>query len=158
MAPGRGWTWLGPGTVVEGPAWGGNLEVMSWLLMAGRIGPPEAYAGHVLFVETSEELPSAVEVYRILRSMGERGLLAQFPAVLVGRPKAWDFERRNTEEQKRAYADAQREAVVRAVAEYAPEAILVFDLDIGHTDPQMVMPYGGDVRVDAVRRRISVRY
>jgi muramoyltetrapeptide carboxypeptidase LdcA involved in peptidoglycan recycling len=158
MAPAGGWTWLGPRAVVEGSAWGGNIEVMSWLLMAGRVGPPEAYAGHVFFFETSEELPPATEVYRILRSMGERGLLARFPAVLVGRPKAWDFTQRNSPDAKRAYAEAQREAVIKAVGEYAPEAILVFDLDIGHTDPQLVMPYGGAVRVDAVHRRISVRY
>ena len=34
----------------------------------------------MLFLETSEEMPSANEVYRILRNMGERGLLERFPA------------------------------------------------------------------------------
>jgi muramoyltetrapeptide carboxypeptidase LdcA involved in peptidoglycan recycling len=158
MAPGSGWTWLGPRAVVEAPTWGGNIEVLSWLLMADRVGPAEAYAGHVFFFETSEELPPAIEVYRILRSIGERGLLAGFPAILVGRPKAWDFEQRNSEEQKRAYAEAQRVAVMKVIGEYAPEAVVVFDLDIGHTDPQLILPYGGAVRVDAVQRRISVRY
>ncbi|QTD96784.1 hypothetical protein S1361_05440 [Streptomyces cyanogenus] len=41
---------------------------------------PAAYDGSVLFLETSEELPSAAEVFRILRNMGERGLLEHFPA------------------------------------------------------------------------------
>src|SRR5690606_17566489 len=123
-----------------------------------RVGPSEAYAGHVFLMETSEELPAAVEVYRILRSMGERGLLAQFPAVLVGRPKAWDFARPNSPEEKAAYAAAQREAVMRAVAEYAPDPVVVFDLDVGHTDPQQILPYGGLVRVDAPQRRIAVHY
>ncbi len=92
MWPSQGWSWHGPSDrVITGRLWGGNLEVLSWLLMAGRVGPSEAYAGHVFLMETSEELPAATEVYRILRSMGERGLLARFPAVLVGRPKAWDF-------------------------------------------------------------------
>jgi muramoyltetrapeptide carboxypeptidase LdcA involved in peptidoglycan recycling len=158
MEPAAGWTWLGPQAVVCGPAWGGNIEVLSWLLMADRVGPAEAYAGHVFFLETSEELPPAIEVYRILRSMGERGMLGQFPAVLVGRPKAWHFDRPNPPEAKRAYARAQREAVRKALGEYAPGAVVVFDLDIGHTDPQLVIPYGGEVRVDAVDRRISVRY
>jgi muramoyltetrapeptide carboxypeptidase LdcA involved in peptidoglycan recycling len=158
MEPADGWVWAGPPAVVSGPAWGGNIEVLSWLLMADRVGPAEAYAGHVFFLETSEELPPAIEVYRILRAMGERGLLATFPAVLVGRPKAWDIEKPHPPEQKREYARAQREAVSRAVREYAPEAVLVFNLDIGHTDPQLIIPYGGEVRVDAVNRRIAVRY
>ncbi|MFC6019494.1 S66 peptidase family protein [Plantactinospora solaniradicis] len=158
MYPASGWTWYGPRRLVEGRIWGGNLEVLSWLLRAGRIGPSEAYAGCVLLVETSEELPSDVEVYRILRDMGERGLLGGFPAVLVGRAKAWDRDRPNDPEQKRAYARAQRDAVRRACAEYAPDAVLVFDLEIGHTDPQLIVPYGGEVRVDATAKRITVRY
>jgi len=143
---------------VTGPTWGGNLEILHWLLAAGRVGPTDRYAGSVLVIETSEELPPAVEVYRILRNLGERGLLAGFPAVLVGRAKAWDFERPNTPAQKQEYAAAQRAAVTRALAEYAADPVVVFDVDLGHTDPQLIIPYGGEVRVDAVGRRISVRY
>jgi muramoyltetrapeptide carboxypeptidase LdcA involved in peptidoglycan recycling len=158
MFPAQGWCWHGPQTVVEGPIWGGNLEILAWLLQAGRVGPSAAYAGCVLLLETSEELPSDVEVFRILRNMGERGLLAGFPAVLVGRAKAWDFDQPNTAEQKRAYAEAQRAAVLRVLSEYAPDAVAVFDLDVGHTDPQLIVPYGGLARVDSTARRITVRY
>ncbi len=159
MWPSDGWVWRGPANrVVQGRLWGGNLEVLSWLLMAGRVGPTERYAGRVLAIETSEELPTDTEVYRILRSMGERRLLAGFPAVLVGRAKAWEFDKPNPPEVKRAFAAAQREAVERALGEYAPDAVVVFDLDIGHTDPNLILPYGGQVRVDATARRIAVRY
>jgi muramoyltetrapeptide carboxypeptidase LdcA involved in peptidoglycan recycling len=158
MVPGTGWQWQGPAAVVEGPTWGGNLEVLNWLLAAGRVGPSIDYAGSILLIETSEELPSDIEVYRILRNMGERGLLAGFPAVLVGRAKAWNFDRRLGANEKRAYVDAQRTAVTRAFGEYNPDAVIVFDLDIGHTDPQQIIPYGGTVRIDAIERRITVRY
>lgn len=158
MFPASGWSWHGPQTVVEAPLWGGNLEVLAWLAAADRIGPTDAYAGCVFVMETSEELPSDVEVYRILRNLGERGLLAGFPAVLVGRPKAWDFSQPNSPEQKRAYANAQRVAVLRAFAEYNPDAVIVFDLDIGHTDPNLILPIGGTARVDGINQTISVRY
>jgi muramoyltetrapeptide carboxypeptidase LdcA involved in peptidoglycan recycling len=158
MWPSAGWDWRNAGGVVQGPSWGGNLEIISWLLAAGRVRPNEAYAGHVLFLETSEELPSATEVYRMLRNMGERGLLEQFPAILMGRAKAWDLDRPNSPEQKREYIAAQRTAVERAVAEYSPSAMLVLDLDVGHTDPQLIVPYGGTIRVDGPARRITARY
>jgi muramoyltetrapeptide carboxypeptidase LdcA involved in peptidoglycan recycling len=158
MFPGTGWHWQGPSTVVQGRTWGGNLEVLNWLLAADRVAPNAELAGSVFLMETSEELPSATEVYRILRNLGERGLLASFPAVLVGRAKAWDFDRPHTVAQRRAYAEEQRAAVTRALAEYAPDAVVVFDVDLGHTDPQLILPYGGEVRVDAVERGISVRY
>lgn len=160
LAPCDDWSWRRPGrAAVEGAAWGGNLEVLSWLLMADReIGPPEAYAGCVLFLETSEELPPAEEVFRVLRCMGERGLLRQFSALLMGRAKSWSFQRPLGREDAAAYRRAQREAVERALDAYAPEMPAVFDVDLGHTDPQLVIPYGGVVRVDGPARRITVTY
>ncbi|MBQ1074555.1 LD-carboxypeptidase [Micromonospora sp. C31] len=158
MLPGEGWRWQGPSAVVEGRTWGGNLEILHWLLAADRVPPAEDLTGAVLMIETSEELPSATEVFRMLRNMGERGLLAGFPAVLVGRPKAWDFDRQHTPDERRDWAGAQREAVIRALAAYRPDAVVVFDVDLGHTDPQLIVPYGGEIRVDAVTRHISVRY
>ena len=159
MQPCDGWHWRHAGRVAEGTGWGGNLEVLAWLLMAGRAVPsPDDCRGGVLFLETSEELPSATEVYRVLRAIGERGLLGVFSAVLFGRPKAWALDRRTTPEQKSGYVRDQREAVLRAMDEYAPDTMVVLDIDFGHTDPQLVIPYGGLIRVDGVARRITVRY
>ncbi|KAA2253922.1 LD-carboxypeptidase [Solihabitans fulvus] len=155
----EGWSWRNADRVVEGRSWGGNLEVLSWMLMADRaIQPSDTYAGGVLLLETSEELPSADEVYRILRSMGERGLLGQFPAALVGRAKTSSIDVRNSPGQRAAYREDQRDAVLRAFEEYAPDTMITFDVDFGHTDPQVVMPYGGFVRVDGPARAITVTY
>ncbi|MGW0703319.1 S66 family peptidase [Streptomyces sp. NPDC002867] len=158
--PADGWIWHQPERTVEGRAWGGNLEILSWLLMADREIECDtaAYEGDVLFLETSEELPRAEEVFRILRNMGERGLLARFPALLMGRAKAWSFEQPNGPEAKQRYVTQQREAVLRALAAYAPRTMAVFDVDFGHTDPQLVIPYGGLVRVDGPAQRITVTY
>jgi muramoyltetrapeptide carboxypeptidase LdcA involved in peptidoglycan recycling len=154
-----GWDWHGADRVVEGVTWGGNLEILSWLLMADReVRPSAAYEGMVLLIETSEELPTATEVYRILRNMGERRLLGRFEAIVVGRAKAWSFEHPNDPEQKAEYAKQQREAILRAIAEYNPGAMVVFDVDFGHTDPHVVVPIGGRIRIDGLARRITVRY
>jgi muramoyltetrapeptide carboxypeptidase LdcA involved in peptidoglycan recycling len=159
MGVSAGWSWLRPDRVVEGPSWGGNLEILSWLAMADRnIGDAALHAGGVLFLETSEELPSHVEVYRILRNLGERGLLRQYDAALIARPKAWSLDRPLGESESARYRAQQRAAVERAFAEYHPTAMLVFDLEIGHTEPQVVLPYGGRIRVDGPARRITVRY
>ena len=159
LAPVGGWTWHRPDQVVEGTSWGGNLEILAWLMMADReIRPPEEYQGCVLFLETSEEMPSATEVYRILRNMGERGLLRQFPALLMGRAKSWSFDQPLDPPARERYRREQREAVLRALAEYAPATMAVLDVDLGHTDPQLVIPYGGRIRVDGPARRITVTY
>jgi muramoyltetrapeptide carboxypeptidase LdcA involved in peptidoglycan recycling len=155
----EGWTWHRPDRVIEAPTWGGNVEVLGWLMMADRAVPaPDEVEGQVLLLETSEEMPSAQEVFRTLRNMGERGLLGRFAALLMGRAKAWDRARRTTLDERAAYAADQRAAVLNAMAAYNPDATIVFDVDFGHTDPQLVIPYGGLVRIDGPARMISVRY
>ena len=36
--------------------------------------------------------------------------------------------------------------------EYNPTALVLCGPDFGHTDPQLVLPYGGQMSVDGVRR------
>ena len=157
--PHPGWTWHHAGRRVSAPVWGGNLEVLHWNLAAGRwIRPAGDYAGCVLLLETSEECPPAVEVSRMLRHFGERGLLAQFPAVLVGLARAAPLFTRPPREVRDAYRAEQRRAFLDAFDTYAPDAMVVFDVDVGHTEPQWVVPYGGRVTVDGPARRIVAHF
>jgi muramoyltetrapeptide carboxypeptidase LdcA involved in peptidoglycan recycling len=159
MTPATGWIWHQPNLVLTAPTWGGNLEVLHWNLAANRwVRAVEDYAGAIVLLETSEEMPPAIEVFRMLRHMGERGLLAQFPAALIGRARASNFDHIRPADERQPYRDQQRAAVLRAFAEYHPEAMIVFDVDFGHTDPQYVLPYGGLVTVDGPNRTITAHY
>ncbi|GCE10694.1 S66 family peptidase [Tengunoibacter tsumagoiensis] len=159
MFPAPGWIWHNADKHIEGTLWGGNLEILDWNLRANRyIQPVETYAGTIFYFETSEEMPSATEVYRILMCMGERGLLQQFAAVLIGRPKAWSFAHPHTAAEKATFTREWTEAVIKALSEYHPDVLAVFNLDIGHTDPQFVLPNGGQVRIDGFQKKISVIY
>jgi muramoyltetrapeptide carboxypeptidase LdcA involved in peptidoglycan recycling len=157
--PSPGWEWHQPDQKITAPTWGGNLEILHWNLAAGRwIRPAEDYAGCVLLLETSEEMPSGLEVYRMLRNAGERGLLAQFPAVVVGVAKASSREHRTSDDERATYREEQRDAVVKAFDEYRPGTMIVFNVDYGHTDPQWILPYGGRLTVDGPARKITAHY
>ena len=157
--PSAGWWWHQPERVVEAPTWGGNLEVLHWILAVGRwVRAAEDYAGCILLLETSEEMPSATEVFRMLRNIGERGLLGGFSAVrrrtpegLALRPTA-RRRRASRLRSRAARGDPARAGPIR------PHAMAVFDVDIGHTDPQWIVPYGGSMRIDGPARTIHVRY
>jgi muramoyltetrapeptide carboxypeptidase LdcA involved in peptidoglycan recycling len=155
MIPAEPWTWHGPQIAARGPLWGGCLEIVSWMLGANRVS--DDHRGEVLLLETSEEMPSAEEVYRVLMVMGERGLLQQFAGIVVGRPKAWKPER-PTAADRSAYTEAQRAAVVRALAEYVPGTPAVLGVDCGHGDPMVVMPIGGEVVLDPAAGRLTLTY
>jgi len=157
--PSPGWAWHQADRVVTAPTWGGNLEIWHWNLAANRwIRPVEDYAGCILLLETSEEMPSAEEVFRMLRNAGERRLLAQFPAVVVGTAKASSLDRPTGAAERERYRTGQRDAVLSAFARYNPEAMIVFGVDIGHTDPQWVVPYGGTLTIDGPAHTITAHY
>lgn len=157
--PAAPWSWHGPPARVTGPAWGGCLEIVDFHLRAGRyLLPEERYEGAVLFLETSEELPPASYVYRVLMCMGERRLLQRFAAIVFGRPKAWSLDAPNDPEAKARYTREQHAAVLAAVTEYHPGVPLVIGADFGHTEPQHVIPSGGTVTVDGQARQIHVSY
>lgn len=155
----EGWTWHNVDATVTGPTWGGNLEILHWNLAADRwIRPASAYAGCILLLETSEEMPPAGEVYRMLRNFGERGLLAQFCALVVAKPKAWNHDQPLAAPARAQFRSDQRAAVLEAVAQYNAGALVVIGPDFGHTDPQYVLPYGGPMTVDGRTKTISMTY
>jgi len=85
------WTWAGPTLVAEGRTWGGCIEVIDQIALAGRMPHVEDVAGAILLLETSEETPSAHEVKRWVRALGERGILQAIAGVLVARPPVSDL-------------------------------------------------------------------
>jgi muramoyltetrapeptide carboxypeptidase LdcA involved in peptidoglycan recycling len=153
------WEWRNADRVVTGPTWGGNLEILHWNLAADRwMQPVETYRGCVLLLETSEEMPSSGEVFRMLRNFGERGLLEQFPAVVVAKPKSWNSSTPLDEAQRVRFRSEQRGAVLRALDCYNPDALVVLGADFGHTDPQYIVPYGGVMNVNGPEETISMTY
>nr|WTA67865.1 LD-carboxypeptidase [Micromonospora sp. NBC_00855] len=157
--PTEPWSWYGPPCAVTGPTWGGCLEVIQWILTAGRFPfSPEVLEGGVLLIETSEELLPAREVGLIVRSLGERGLLSAVDAVLVARPPVSDHTRRPPAADRERLRQQQRDTVVDVVSRYNPEAVICVGVPFGHTRPQWILPHGGPVTVDGVERRIFADY
>ncbi|MET8355031.1 MULTISPECIES: LD-carboxypeptidase [unclassified Micromonospora] len=157
--PTEPWSWYGPRRAVTGTTWGGCLEVIQWILTAGRFPfPPEILQGGVLIIETSEELLPARDVSFIVRSLGERGILSAVDAVLLARPPVSDHTRRPVAADRARLREQQRDTVVDVVARYNPEAVVCVGIPFGHTRPQWILPHGGAITVDGVERRIFADY
>jgi muramoyltetrapeptide carboxypeptidase LdcA involved in peptidoglycan recycling len=148
-------TWVVPDGVgeIDGRVWGGCLAVLRWLAAADR-HVPKRLDGAVLAIETAEDLPEARRVRWTLRALGERGLLRQVDAVLVGRPRTRNRSEDPGPEARETYRREQREAVEGTVRRYNPSAPIVFDLDFGHTTPTLPLPIGGRIVVDPGGRSI----
>lgn len=157
--PTKPWTWAGPAATVTGRTWGGCLEVLQWILTAGRFpADPAAFDGGVLLLETSEELIPAREFGWILRSLGERGLLAAVDAVLIARSPASSFDKQPSAQQRAAYRTEQCHVAIDTIGRYNPDAVICVGVPFGHTRPQWILPYGGQITVDGAERKIWANY
>ncbi|WP_370289229.1 LD-carboxypeptidase [Nocardioides sp.] len=158
-APTEEWSWAGPARRVRGRSWGGCVEVLQWVLTAGRFPfGPDALAGGVLLLETSEELMPAREVGWIVRSLGERGLLEAVDAVLLARPPVSNLEVTTAAPTGRRLREEQRDTVVAVVERYNPGAVVCGGVPFGHTRPQWIVPHGGPITVDGAERRVWADY
>ncbi|MGF1552409.1 MAG: S66 peptidase family protein [Paracoccaceae bacterium] len=137
----------GSGTAI-GHLIGGCAEVMEMLKGTPWWPPLSYWDGAVLFYETSEEAPDASLVLRWLRNYAAQGILHRLSAILLARPGG-----PMTDEDRAA----QKRAVARALGEAGlPGLPVLADLDIGHTDPILTLPYGVRVEVDADAACVNV--
>ncbi|MEJ1090931.1 S66 peptidase family protein [Microbacterium istanbulense] len=152
------WSWAGPERRVSGPTWGGCLEVLSQLALADRLPTNAELHGSILLIETSERLTPADAVAEQLRAFGERGLLAAVSGVLVARPPVSTFDVNPSPAAGAALRAAQRDAVMTQVTRYDPEAVVCVGVPFGHTRPQWILPYGGEMTLDRAARRVVASF
>lgn len=156
--PNEGMVWDGS-INTEGLLWGGCVESVDEMLRHGVSIPSlEQFEEIVLMLETSEEIPSADYVFRVMRALGERGILERVQGVLIGRAKAWEFDKPNSPEAKTAYCKKQQQTILKAVRSYNQNIPVVQNMNFGHTDPQIPMPYGGKVRIEAANKKIFASF
>ena len=79
-------------------------------------------------------------------------------AILVGRPKAWGFDHQVDEQAKANYRRQQRETILEVVRKYNPSVPVVQNLDFGHTDPQIPLPYRQPERLDCEKKKIFAKF
>lgn len=94
----------------------------------------------------------------MLRALGERGVLAAVDAVLVARPPASNTELQPPADQRAAYRAEQADVAIDIVERYNPEAVICVGVPFGHTRPQWILPYGGELTVDGLDQRIFADY
>jgi muramoyltetrapeptide carboxypeptidase LdcA involved in peptidoglycan recycling len=156
--PNEGWYWDGEKNT-EGILWGGCLESVDELLRHGiEIPSLEEFKNIVLYLETSEEMPPHEYVRRVMRAFGERGILGNVQGVLMGRPKAWEFDNQNTDEQKEEFKKGQRDIVLEVVRKYNGDVPIVQNMDFGHTAPQICIPSKGKTRIVSSEKRVFCEF
>ncbi|MCA0458885.1 MAG: LD-carboxypeptidase [Chloroflexi bacterium] len=149
LNPNSGWRWLQGQGIHRGRLVGGCLEVMDWLRGTDYFPPLSDWQSAILFIETSEEAPTPDQVKHMLRPLGAMGILRQLAGIWVGRPGGGIPPERFPE-----YDQAILDIVVEE--EGLSNLPIVTNMDFGHTDPMMVIPYGVQAEMNCDTRKITL--
>jgi len=154
----EGWSWDGKQNA-EGLLWGGCVESVDEMLRHGvKIPSLKQFENIVLMMETSEEIPDADYVRRVFRAFGERGILERIQGVCVGRAKSRDRTTARSPEERAIYRREQQEVILKTIREYNKTIPVVQNMDFGHTEPQIPMPYGNKIRFDSKEKRVFATF
>ena len=146
LQPCSGWQWLRGRGQHRGHLIGGCLDVIDWLRGTSVWPDQSVWRNSVVFLETSEDAPSASAVVRMLRALAATGALREIRGILLGRPYG--------DEAKFGEYDG---ALLQVTSELKLDSLpLVTRMDFGHTDPKFVVPYGVEVEIDCDRQKIRL--
>lgn len=143
-----GWDWVQEGTRKTGFIWGGCIEVLEFMKGTDFWPPRSFFEDKFLFLETSEEAPSPGHVLRWLRNYGTQTILDRVQGLLIGRPYGYG------DEQKKQLREAVVQVVVRESGR--TDMPIILDFDAGHTDPQVLVPFGILTEIDPRHKTISL--
>ena len=100
----------------------------------------EEWVGKIFFAETSEVAPNPDTLRRYLKAFKAEGVFEKLNGIIVGKP----IDEKYYEE----YKDVWREGVGNS------ELPILYNVNIGHATPRVILPYGAKAHVDAEKQEI----
>lgn len=149
---------IGSDNVVRGRTWGGCLEVLDQLALAGRLPDAAELEGTILIFETSEIMPPPDFVGRWIRAMGERGYFHAASGVAFAQPVVADRDNPAPHEYLDARREAYAEYLLSNIARYRTDLTVCLNVPFGHTRPQAILPYGGEITLDPQSETVTAHY
>ena len=143
-----GWHWLQGKGRVQGELFGGCIEVLEMMKATDFWPLRDFWKGKIFFLETSENKPSIHFIDHVLRNYGMLGVYDKISGFIFSRARDYsDNEKKELEEK-----------IISIVAEefYKPNLPIIANFDVGHTDPQLVLPLGVKTEIDCEARRIRL--
>ena len=101
---------------------------------------PEDWKGRILLLETSEEKPSPEKYRKALEYLKQTGVFEAVSGLLVGKP------------MDETYAQEYRLLLTKVIDR--PDLPIVFNLNVGHSLPRCIIPFGINAFVDVNKQVI----
>ncbi|EQB36903.1 hypothetical protein M948_10775 [Virgibacillus sp. CM-4] len=145
MQPNKGYELLQGSGTVSGRLIGGCMEVLEFTKGTELWPTSNHWENSILFFETSEVKSSPVLLTYWLRNYAAQGLLQNTNGIVFAKPKDEAFY----EEYKRAIRMVMREYKLEDLP-------ILYNLNFGHTEPKIVIPYGAMAEIDCEHQTFSI--
>lgn len=148
MKSDNGWHWLQGSGKVQGELFGGCIETLEMIKASDFWPPKDFWKGKIFFLETSEGKPSIHYIDHVLRNYGMLGVFDKISGLIFSRARDYSDDEKKKLEDK----------IVSIVAKEFGKSDLpiVANFEIGHTDPQLVLPLGVKAEIDCSRKKIRL--
>ena len=143
-----GWHWLQGAAAASGELFGGCIEVLEMLKATDFWPTREFWKGKIFFLETSEDKPPLWYISQVLRNYGMIGVLDNINGLIFSRTMRYSDEEKGK---------LERTLLSVAAQEFGrPDLPIVTNFDVGHTDPQLVLPLGVKVELDISAKSVRL--
>ncbi len=148
MKSNDGWHWLQGMSKVQGELFGGCMEVLE-MMKATKFWLSQGFwEKKIFFLETSENKPSLHYIDHVLRNYGMLGVFNRISGLIFSRARDYSDDEKKKLEEK----------LVSIIAnEFGkPDLPIIANFDVGHTDPQLVLPLGVRAEIDCENKKIKL--
>ncbi len=142
----------------QGRLIGGCMELLTMMNGTSIFPSVSDFENTILFVETSEDMPTPDQFSYFLRNLGAMGVLEKINGILFGRPGG-EFDSNQQEAKKQWLETYQKfdEKLLKVCKEYGrTDMPIVTNMDFGHTVPQILLPYGVMTEIDPINKTITI--
>ena len=145
------WQWINGTGVWQGRLFGGCIEVMSPIIMGTSIWPSTGDFWHdkILFLEYSRELANAEFTVWLVRNLAAQGILNRIKGILLGRQHFMISNEIGTQ-----ILQSFRKVAVDEEGLY--ELPIIGDMDFGHVQPTLTLPYGALAEINCPNQTITI--
>jgi muramoyltetrapeptide carboxypeptidase LdcA involved in peptidoglycan recycling len=143
-----GWRWLQGSAKVQGELFGGCMEVLEMMKATSFWPSQDFWKGKIFFLETSEEKPSINYIDHVLRNYGMLGVFDQISGFIFSRARDY------SDDEKKELEDKIVSIITKEFGKI--NLPIIANFDIGHTDPQFVLPLGVKAEINCLEKRVSL--
>ena len=143
-----GWHWLQGNKKVQGKLFGGCFEILEMMKATDFWPSRDFWKEKIFFLETSESKPTIDNIDTELRNYGMLGVFNEINGLIFGRARDYSQDEKKELEEK----------IISIAKEFnKPDLPIVANFDVGHTDPQLVLPLGVKVEIDCQNKKIGLK-